>query len=196
MVRVAARLIRAENGVVVWSDSYDRPWGDILTIQDDIAAEIMESAERISPVETLTMSAVPTSWISPGTSPTKYVDTLVTRPLAGQPGKSMESTLSTVLFFVAGLGGPIVAALLTFSIRRRATWQLFLAAYLGEILCTQTFRMWHLARLRAWLPSGQLPILTNPPSPSFPLRLLSDLAPPFLSVASCWSLSLAASQDL
>jgi hypothetical protein len=112
--------------------------------------------------------------------PTKYVDTLVTRPLAEQPGTFMESTLSTVLFFVAILGGPLVAGLLTFSIRRRATWQLFLAVYLGEILCTETFRMWHLSRLRAWLPSGQLPIPTNRPSPSLPLRLLSDLAPAFV----------------
>ena len=42
-LRVAARLIRAENGVVVWSDSYDRPWGDILTVQDDIAGEVMRA---------------------------------------------------------------------------------------------------------------------------------------------------------
>jgi transcriptional activator of cad operon len=38
-IRVAARLIRADNGYVVWSESYDRPTGDILWIQDDIASE-------------------------------------------------------------------------------------------------------------------------------------------------------------
>jgi transcriptional activator of cad operon len=38
-VRVAARLIRADNADVVWSDTYDRPWSDILTVQDDIAGE-------------------------------------------------------------------------------------------------------------------------------------------------------------
>ena len=96
---------------------------------------------------------------------------------AGEPGRSMESTLSTVLFFVAMLGGPLVAALLTLSMGRRATWQLLLAAYLGEVLCAETFRMWHLARLREWLASGQLSILTNRHSPSLPLRLLSDLLP-------------------
>jgi transcriptional activator of cad operon len=42
-LRVAARLIRADNGVVVWSESYDRPWGDILTVQDDIAGEVTKS---------------------------------------------------------------------------------------------------------------------------------------------------------
>src|SRR6185295_3034938 len=39
-LRVAVRLIRADTGVVVWSESYDRPWGDILTVQDDIAGEV------------------------------------------------------------------------------------------------------------------------------------------------------------
>jgi transcriptional activator of cad operon len=41
-LRVAARLIRAD-GYVVWSDTYDRPLGDILEIQDDIAAEVTKS---------------------------------------------------------------------------------------------------------------------------------------------------------
>jgi TolB-like protein/DNA-binding winged helix-turn-helix (wHTH) protein len=39
-LRVAARLTRADTGVVMWSESYDRPWGDVLTIQDDIAGEV------------------------------------------------------------------------------------------------------------------------------------------------------------
>lgn len=38
-LRVAARLIRAENGYVVWSETYDRPFDDILMVQDDIAGE-------------------------------------------------------------------------------------------------------------------------------------------------------------
>jgi transcriptional activator of cad operon len=38
-IRVAARLIRADNGYVVWSDAYDRPFDDILMVQDDIAGE-------------------------------------------------------------------------------------------------------------------------------------------------------------
>jgi TolB-like protein len=39
-VRVAARLIRADTADVVWSETYDRPWNDILIVQDDIAGEV------------------------------------------------------------------------------------------------------------------------------------------------------------
>jgi len=42
-VRVAVRLIRADDNDVVWSESYDRPWSDILTVQDDIASEVAHS---------------------------------------------------------------------------------------------------------------------------------------------------------
>ena len=42
-LRVAARLIRPENGFVVWSESYDRPWDDILIVQDDIAGEVTKA---------------------------------------------------------------------------------------------------------------------------------------------------------
>lgn len=42
-LRVAARLIRADSGVVVWSESYERPWGDILTTQDAIADEMTKA---------------------------------------------------------------------------------------------------------------------------------------------------------
>jgi transcriptional activator of cad operon len=38
-IRVAARLISADNGYVVWSEAYDRPFDDILMVQDDIAGE-------------------------------------------------------------------------------------------------------------------------------------------------------------
>jgi TolB-like protein/DNA-binding winged helix-turn-helix (wHTH) protein len=44
-VRVAARLIRADNGYVVWSETYDRPFNDILTVQDDIASEVTKALE-------------------------------------------------------------------------------------------------------------------------------------------------------
>lgn len=44
-LRVAARLIRAENGDVVWSESYDRPWGDILSVQDDIAGNVTRALQ-------------------------------------------------------------------------------------------------------------------------------------------------------
>jgi transcriptional activator of cad operon len=41
--RVAARLVRAENGYVVWSESYDRPLVDKLLVQEDIAAEVAKA---------------------------------------------------------------------------------------------------------------------------------------------------------
>ena len=47
-VRVAARLIRADDNDVVWSETYDRPWGDILTVQDDIASEVARSLPSFS----------------------------------------------------------------------------------------------------------------------------------------------------
>jgi TolB-like protein len=42
-LRVAARLIRAETGYVVWSETYDRPFDDILMVQDDIAGEVTKA---------------------------------------------------------------------------------------------------------------------------------------------------------
>ena len=39
-LRVAARLVRADDGYVVWSETYDRPLGDKLMVQDDIANEV------------------------------------------------------------------------------------------------------------------------------------------------------------
>lgn len=39
-LRVAARLVRAENGYVIWSETYDRPLIDKLVVQDDIAGEV------------------------------------------------------------------------------------------------------------------------------------------------------------
>jgi TolB-like protein len=46
-VRVAARLVRADTGFVVWSESYDRPAGDILMIQDDIAGEVSKALKAL-----------------------------------------------------------------------------------------------------------------------------------------------------
>lgn len=42
-LRVAARLIRADSGYVVWSETYDRPLDDILMVQDDIADEVTKA---------------------------------------------------------------------------------------------------------------------------------------------------------
>jgi transcriptional activator of cad operon len=43
MLRVAARLIRADDGYVVWSETYDRPLDDKLMVQDDIAGEVTKA---------------------------------------------------------------------------------------------------------------------------------------------------------
>jgi transcriptional activator of cad operon len=42
-LRVDARLIRADSGYVVWSETYDRPFDDILMVQDDIAGEVTKA---------------------------------------------------------------------------------------------------------------------------------------------------------
>ena len=49
-VRVDARLIRADNGLVVWSETYDRPFDDILVVQDDIAGEVRKTLRGSSEV--------------------------------------------------------------------------------------------------------------------------------------------------
>ena len=42
-VRVAARLVRADDGYVIWSESYDRPFDDPFMVQDDIATEVTKA---------------------------------------------------------------------------------------------------------------------------------------------------------
>jgi transcriptional activator of cad operon len=42
-LRVAARLIRANDGYVAWSETYDRPYEDKLAVQDDIASEVAKA---------------------------------------------------------------------------------------------------------------------------------------------------------
>jgi len=42
-LRVAARLMRADDGYVLWSETYDRPVDDLLMIQDDIATEVQKA---------------------------------------------------------------------------------------------------------------------------------------------------------
>jgi transcriptional activator of cad operon len=42
-LRVAAQLVRADNGYVIWSETYDRPFHDILMVQDDIADEVTKA---------------------------------------------------------------------------------------------------------------------------------------------------------
>lgn len=42
-VRVDARLIRADSGYVVWSETYDQPMKNILMVQDDIAGAVAKA---------------------------------------------------------------------------------------------------------------------------------------------------------
>jgi transcriptional activator of cad operon len=42
-LRVAARLVRADNGYVIWTETYDRPFDDLLMVQDDIAGEVAKA---------------------------------------------------------------------------------------------------------------------------------------------------------
>jgi len=42
-LRISARLIRADNGYVISTESYDRPLNDILMVQDDIAGEVTKA---------------------------------------------------------------------------------------------------------------------------------------------------------
>jgi transcriptional activator of cad operon len=44
-LRVAARLVRADSGFVVWSETYDRQSNDVLKVQDDVAREIKSALE-------------------------------------------------------------------------------------------------------------------------------------------------------
>ena len=46
IMRIAARLVRADNGFVVWSETYDRQADDTLKIQDDIAGEVTKALRR------------------------------------------------------------------------------------------------------------------------------------------------------
>ena len=42
-LRVAARLIRADDGYVIWSETYDRPFDNKLKVQDEIASEVAKA---------------------------------------------------------------------------------------------------------------------------------------------------------
>lgn len=42
-VRIAARLVRADSSYIIWSETYDRPFHDVLTIQDDIAGQVTKA---------------------------------------------------------------------------------------------------------------------------------------------------------
>ncbi|MCU6500148.1 winged helix-turn-helix domain-containing protein [Rugamonas sp. A1-17] len=43
VLRVAARLMKADNGFVLWSETYDKPVDDLLMVQDDIADAVTKA---------------------------------------------------------------------------------------------------------------------------------------------------------
>jgi len=45
-LRVTARLIRAADGYVMWSENYDRSGTDILAVQDEIAIRVAQALDR------------------------------------------------------------------------------------------------------------------------------------------------------
>lgn len=51
-LRVSVRLLRADDGFVVWSDTYDRPHEDKLGMQDEIAGEVTSVLARLAPPST------------------------------------------------------------------------------------------------------------------------------------------------
>jgi TolB-like protein len=45
-LRVAARLVRADDGYVIWSETYDRPMDNKLNVQDEIAGEVAKALRK------------------------------------------------------------------------------------------------------------------------------------------------------
>ncbi|MGD0733763.1 MAG: winged helix-turn-helix domain-containing protein [Terracidiphilus sp.] len=58
-VRVDVRLLRADNGFIVWSETYDQPMSDILTIQDDIAVKVTNALKQSLPTNSVPPSSAP-----------------------------------------------------------------------------------------------------------------------------------------
>jgi TolB-like protein/lipoprotein NlpI len=44
-LRVTVQLVRADTGYHLWSDTYDRPFGDIFKLQDDIANAVVQALQ-------------------------------------------------------------------------------------------------------------------------------------------------------
>ena len=44
-IRIAVRLLRAENSYVIWTNTYDRPLSDLIMVQDEIAGEVVRSLQ-------------------------------------------------------------------------------------------------------------------------------------------------------
>ena len=48
MLRIAARLVRADDDFVLWSETYDRPPTDELAFQDEIAGDVVKALRASS----------------------------------------------------------------------------------------------------------------------------------------------------
>ena len=60
-VRVTAQLIDASTGFHVWTESYDRPWQDLIGIQQDISGTIAQQMRIVlTPEESLRLKRAPT----------------------------------------------------------------------------------------------------------------------------------------
>lgn len=55
-LRIATRLVRADSGYIIWSETYDRPFDDKLKVQDQIANEVAR-ALRLSIEDSRSLSA-------------------------------------------------------------------------------------------------------------------------------------------
>ena len=45
-LRISARLMRADSGFILWSESFDSPAQDLLTVQDTVARKMSEALDR------------------------------------------------------------------------------------------------------------------------------------------------------
>jgi tetratricopeptide (TPR) repeat protein len=52
-LRVTAQLISTRDGTHLWSNTYDRPYGDVLTLQDELAAGVARAMEVAVDSDTL-----------------------------------------------------------------------------------------------------------------------------------------------
>lgn len=50
-LRVSARLVRADDGYVIWTEAYDRASGDVLMVQDDIAGKVTKALTELRPIQ-------------------------------------------------------------------------------------------------------------------------------------------------
>jgi eukaryotic-like serine/threonine-protein kinase len=71
-VRISARLIRADNGVNLWSDSYDRDLKDVFVVQDHIARAVASALQL--KLRTGKPTATPTT---PGTTDPESYETFL-----------------------------------------------------------------------------------------------------------------------